>query len=82
MDSTFRTDLSNMDAAQATHIPVCRTINCGRDAPETDLFCDRCREEIDAVRDTARRRFVIFGVSGRKALLDQAVERAAGQARR
>jgi hypothetical protein len=70
MDSTFRTDPSTMDATQATHIPVCRTINCGRDAPEIDIFCDRCREEIDAVRDAARRRFVIFGASGRKALLD------------
>ena len=69
MESTFRTDPSTMDPTQATHIPVCRTINCGRDAPETDVFCDRCREEIDAVRDTARRRFVIFGASGRKALL-------------
>lgn len=70
MDSTFRTDPSTMDAAQATHIRVCRTINCGRDAPDIDIFCDRCREEIDAVRDAARRRFVIFGASGRKALLD------------
>ena len=70
MASTFRTDPSTMDAAQAAHIPVCRTINCGRDAPERDIFCGRCREEIDAVRDTARRRFVIFGASGRKALLD------------
>jgi hypothetical protein len=72
MDSTFRTDPSTMDAAQATHIPVCRTINCDRDAPGRDIFCGRCREEIDAVRDTARRRFVIFGASGRKALLDPA----------
>ena len=70
MDSTFRTDPSTMDATLARHIPVCRTINCDRDAPETDIFCDRCREEIDAVRDAARRRFVIFGASGRKALLD------------
>ena len=70
MDSTFRTELSSMDTTQATQTPVCRTINCGCDAPETDIFCDRCREEIDAVRDTARRRFVIFGVGGRKALLD------------
>jgi predicted amidophosphoribosyltransferase len=67
MDSTFRTDRSTMDLTQVTHVPVCRTINCGRDAPEIDTFCDRCREEIDAVRDTARRRFVIFGASGRKA---------------
>ena len=70
MVSTFRTNPSTMDATQATHIPVCRTINCGRDAPETDVFCDRCREEIDAVRYTARRRFVIFGASGRTTLLD------------
>ena len=70
MDSTFRTDHSTMDLTQVTHVPVCRTINCGRDAPEIDIFCDRCREEIDAVRDTARRRFVIFGASGRQALLD------------
>ena len=67
MDSTFRTEPSTMDPTQATHVPVCRTISCGRDAPEIDIFCDRCREVIDAVRDTARRRFVIFGVSGRKA---------------
>jgi hypothetical protein len=67
MDSTFRTDRSTMDLTQVTHVPVCRTINCGRDAAEIDAFCDRCREEIDAVRDTARRRFVIFGASGRKA---------------
>ena len=73
MDSTFRTDPSTMDAIEATHIPLCRSINCGRDAPETDIFCGRCREEIDAVRDTARRRFVIFGTFGRKALLDRAV---------
>jgi hypothetical protein len=70
MDSTLRTDPSTMDAAQASHVPVCRTINCGRDAPDTDIFCDRCREERDAGRDTARRRFVIFGASGRKSLLD------------
>ena len=70
MDSAFCTDPSTMDATQATHIAVCRTINCGRDAPEADIFCGRCRGEIDAVRDTARRRFVIFGASGRKALLN------------
>jgi hypothetical protein len=74
MDSMFRTDPSTMDAAQARRIRVCRTINCGRDAPETDIFCGRCREEIDAVRDTARRRFVIFGALARKALLDRAVD--------
>ena len=70
MGSTFHTEFSSMDTTQATQTPVCRTINCGRDAPETDVFCDRCRDEIDAVRYTARRRFVIFGASGRKTLLD------------
>ena len=70
MDSTFRTDPSTMDATQATHIPVCRTINCGRDAPDIVMLCDGCSEVIYAVRVAARRRFVIFGASGRKALLD------------
>jgi hypothetical protein len=28
----------------------------------------KCREEIDALRDTAQRRFVIFGAWGRRTL--------------
>jgi hypothetical protein len=52
-------------------ITVCRTIGCDRSASGTDEFCPRCREEIDAIRDLARRRFVIWGTSG--------VRRAAGR---
>ena len=63
--------------ALATHSQVCRTINCGRDAPETDIFCDRCREEIDAVRDRARRRFVSSAPQAGRRCWIPAVERAA-----
>jgi len=68
MDSMFRSDDWTMPAHEVTNVQVCRAINCDGDALETDVFCGRCREEIDAVRDTARRRFVIFGASGRRPL--------------
>jgi hypothetical protein len=61
MDSRFRFDES---ATHSRELRVCRTIECGRDAEDQDDFCMKCRDEIDAVRAEARRRFVIWGTSG------------------
>jgi hypothetical protein len=65
MDSRSRFEESVTHSIEAR---VCRTIGCGRDAEEQDDFCLKCREEIDALRDTAQRRFVIFGAWGRRTL--------------
>ena len=61
MDSRLRFDES---ATHSCEPRVCRTIECGRDAEDQDVFCIKCRDEIDAVRAEARRRFVIWGTSG------------------
>jgi hypothetical protein len=63
MDSMFTRDKSETHSSPQLDVRVCRTIDCGRNAHDEDLFCPRCREEIDAVRDMARRRFVIYGMS-------------------
>ena len=64
MDSTFPMDESGTHSRPQMDVRACRTIDCGRDAHDRDLFCTRCREEIDAVRDMARGRFIIYGTSG------------------
>jgi hypothetical protein len=51
------------DAELQLAFPACRTVNCDQDADCDDDFCARCHDEIAAVRDSARRRFVIFGTS-------------------
>jgi hypothetical protein len=66
MDITFPMNESGADSSQQIDVRACRTINCGRDADDADVFCPRCREEIDAIREMARRRFVIFGTSATK----------------
>jgi hypothetical protein len=63
MDSVNEIDESGTHLSQNGSFRVCRTINCGRHAPTEDDFCPRCREEIDAVRDMARRRFVMRDAS-------------------
>ena len=70
MDSTFRSYDWTGPADAVASPRACRAINCDSDAVEMDVFCGRCREEIDAVRETARRRFVIFGAWGRRPLAD------------
>ncbi len=79
MDSAFRTGPTTIDTTQTTHVAVCRTINCGRNASETDIYCGPCRETIGAMRDTARRQFVIFGVSGRRVAIDPSHRRSRRQ---
>jgi hypothetical protein len=63
MDNVNEIDESGTHSSQNGSFRVCRTIDCGRHAPTEDDFCPRCREEIDAVRDMARRRFVMRDVS-------------------
>jgi len=53
MDSTFPMDESGTHSRPQMDVRACRTIDCGRDAYDRDLFCPRCREEIDAVREMA-----------------------------
>jgi hypothetical protein len=56
--------LTSASGAEAQlDIRACRAVNCDQDAEADDDFCVKCREEIDALRDMARRRFVIFGTS-------------------
>jgi hypothetical protein len=55
-------------AGQRMEVRLCRTINCGLHAVDGDVFCVKCREEIDAAREAARRRFVIFATRRRPRL--------------
>jgi hypothetical protein len=59
-------DESGTHSSQNGSVRVCRTIDCGRHTLAQDEFCARCREEIDALRAMARRRFVIWGTSASK----------------
>jgi hypothetical protein len=59
-------DESGTPSSQGRNVRVCRTIDCGRCTLAQDEFCTRCREEIDALRAMARRRFVIWGASAIK----------------
>jgi hypothetical protein len=63
MDRVNDIDESGTHSSQNGSFRVCRTIDCGRHAPTEDDFCPRCREEIDALRDMARRRFVMRDAS-------------------
>ena len=65
IDSINEIDESGTHSSQNGSFRVCRTIDCGRHAPTEDDFCPRCREEIDAVRDMARHRFVMRGRGAR-----------------
>lgn len=64
MDRALHFDDSGNHAREQQQARICRTHNCGLDAQEHDDFCPKCRDEIDAMRATARRRFVIWGASG------------------
>jgi hypothetical protein len=66
MNSMHDIDQAGTRSAKPGGITVCRTIGCDRDASGEDEFCPRCREEIDAVRVMAQRRFVIWGAYGMK----------------
>jgi hypothetical protein len=62
MSRMFALDESENQAGPQMEVRVCRTRGCGLDAEEQDGFCPRCREEIDALREMARRRFIIHGI--------------------
>jgi hypothetical protein len=65
MGNIFRTDEFGHSAGHQMEVRICRTIDCGLHALSGDVFCLKCSEEIEAARVAARRRFVIFGTSGR-----------------
>ena len=64
MGNIFSMDELGADVRQQMEVRVCRTIDCGLDAFDGNVFCVKCSDEIEAVRAAARRRFVIFGISG------------------
>ncbi len=64
MGNIFPLDESGAYARQQMDVRVCRTIDCGLDAFDGNVFCVKCSVEIDALRAAARRRIVIFGTSG------------------
>jgi len=64
MATMFRMHDWDVDFVQQTEARYCRTIDCGQEAADGTSFCTKCSDEINAVREAARRRFVIFGASG------------------
>ena len=64
MGNSFSMDELGADVRQQMEVRVCRTIDCGLDAFDGNVFCVKCSVEIDALRAAARRRIVIFGTSG------------------
>ena len=64
MSNIFPMDELGTYARQQMEVRVCRTIDCGLDAFDGNVFCVKCSDEIDAARAAARRRIVIFGTSG------------------
>ena len=62
MSSMFAMNEFENRSGPQMEVRVCRTKGCGLDADGQDAFCPKCREEIDAVREMARRRFIIHGI--------------------
>jgi len=65
VDHFFPIDELAARVAQRREVRICRTVDCGQDTLDGDVFCQKCRDEIDAARELARRHFVIYGVSGK-----------------